>query len=166
MIMNSVISISTSDLTHALTLALRRNGSPKAEIDATVAGARLIVNVSKITKNFGIGPLSTNIDIGGEVHLHSETSPIAGAVALGWTVKNVPELAKPLVETFVHDALVSLDALREAVIHEHSRRGLLVVDPGKITINGAALGDVFNVTSVSIPGREGAALSIEGSLCA
>jgi hypothetical protein len=158
------IRISAEDLAKALTWAFRRKVDPKADVGVEVRRDRLVVSVSNISKNVGWGPLSTDVNVKGDVLLHTEPSPVPGTIALAWSVSGVGEIIRPLVEMFVQNALLELDALRGAVLLEHTRRGLCVVNPALVTINATKLGDVMNIVAVTVPGPEGAALAIEGSL--
>ena len=94
----------------------------------------------------------------------SVPSPVVGCVALEWGMASFPEMIRPIINDVIDGALTNAAPLKPAIVREHSRSQLLVLDPAKLDIGQGPLGRWFNVTSLKIPGDAGAAISLAGTL--
>lgn len=162
--MTSTLHISATDLERAVTAGLAAKVGPKATASVSFGDDRIDVKVSGISKTFGIGPFSKTFEFGGTIYVRSVPSPVAGCVALEWGLASFPEMVRPIINDVIDSALTNAAPLKPAIVREHSRSQLLVLDPAKLDIGQGPLGRWFNVTSLKIPGDAGAAISLAGTL--
>ena len=162
--MTSTLHISATDLERSVTAGLAAKVGPKATASVSFGNDRIDVKVAGISKAFGIGPISKTFDLGGTIYVRSVPSPVVGCVALEWGMASFPEMIRPIINDVIDGALTNAAPLRPAIVREHSRSQLLVLDPAKLDIGQGPLGRWFNVTSLKIPGDAGAAISLAGTL--
>lgn len=162
--MTSTLHVSPTDLERAINAGLAAKIGPEAKASVSFGADRIEVKVSGLTKKIGVGLLSKTFDFGGTIYVRSAPSPAAGCVALEWGMASFPEIVRPIIAGVIDTAITNAGPLKPAVVEEHSRTQLLVLDPSKLDVGQGPLGRWFNVTSLKIPGDAGAAISLAGTL--